>query len=321
MTDAPIPPVTLLGPQRRPNLSAVVRRLGLHGRPLATVTAGWQDREPDVGELNELLGGDGHSLSLWTRWQSVLEDDPELAEADRRRREVREEIQDLYLIGVAHARAALTEMAQLPDRDPALVERAVSDAVEVLQELDARHLRRVAEVEAAFYAQMLPHERPAVAFHRAEIRERVAECDGVIIAGGHVAVLLDLLHVFNLAPLLPERPVVAWSAGAMVLTDRVVLFNDRSTGTHTDPEVYAHGLGLVREVVALPGAHQRLKLSDPARVMSMVRRFSPSWCLPLDPGARVALESTYELPLTATVLGTEGVAMSLSDATERGDDD
>lgn len=310
-------PVTLLGPQRRPTLTGVVRRRGLHGRPLATVTAGWQDRESDDAELDEHIGGHGTNLRLWGRWQAVLENDPELAEADRRRRETREEIQDLYLIGVAHARAALAEMEQLPDRDPALVARAVSDAVGVLKELDARHLARVAEIEGTFYEQTRPHERPAVAHHRAEVRELLAQSEGVLIAGGHVAVLLDLLHVFNVAPLLVERPVVAWSAGAMVLTERVVLFNDRSTGAHTDPEVYAQGLGLVRDVVALPGAHRRLILTDPSRVISLVRRFAPSWCVPLDPGARVSFDDNYALPDTTPVLARSGEVATLS--TVRGD--
>jgi len=47
----------LLGPQRRPTLDGMVRSLGLPG-PFATVTAGWQEREPDDGELRALL--DGH---------------------------------------------------------------------------------------------------------------------------------------------------------------------------------------------------------------------------------------------------------------------
>ena len=50
--------VVLLGPQRRPTLDSVVRSLG-SGGPWATVTAGWQEREPDDGELASLLGGAG----------------------------------------------------------------------------------------------------------------------------------------------------------------------------------------------------------------------------------------------------------------------
>ncbi|WP_018157516.1 hypothetical protein [Demetria terragena] len=305
-SDTPIPPITLLGPQRKPTLAAALRRLDLDGKPLASVTAGWQDRESDVGELNEYLGDSGVNLNLWQRWQEVLEHDPELAEADRVRRETRDEIQDLYLIGVSHARAALFEMEQLPDRRPSLVERAVEDAVEVLQGLDAKHLTRVAEIENTFYARTAPHERPTMARHRAEVRDQVAQCAGVVIAGGHVAVLLDMLHAFNLAPLLTERPVVAWSAGAMALTDRVVLFNDRSTGIHTDPEVYTQGLGLVRDVVALPGARQRLMLNDAHLMGSLVKRFAPSHCLPLDPGARVECDRDFRLPEGTPVLTESG---------------
>ena len=72
----------LLGPQRRPTLDSVVRPLGLPG-PFATVTAGWQEREPDDGELRALLGGRGVNLELYRRWLDVQERDPEYAAAER----------------------------------------------------------------------------------------------------------------------------------------------------------------------------------------------------------------------------------------------
>ena len=50
--------IVLLGPQRRPTLEGVARSLALAGPgvsgPVATVTAGWQEREPDDGELSAL---------------------------------------------------------------------------------------------------------------------------------------------------------------------------------------------------------------------------------------------------------------------------
>ena len=42
--------VTLLGPQRRPTLDTVAASLRLEG-PIATITAGWQERETDDGAL------------------------------------------------------------------------------------------------------------------------------------------------------------------------------------------------------------------------------------------------------------------------------
>ena len=46
-----------------------------------------------------------------------------------------------------------------------------------------------------------------------------AECAGLVIAGGHVGTLLRTLRFFAIRSA-AELPVVAWSAGAMALTDR-----------------------------------------------------------------------------------------------------
>ena len=47
-----------------------------------------------------------------------------------------------------------------------------------------------------------------------------------MIAGGHVASLLNRLKLFDVLGLAAGKPIFAWSAGAMVLTDRIVLFHD-----------------------------------------------------------------------------------------------
>jgi len=49
--------VLLLGPQRfEPTLASAVRSLGIDGA-IATVTAGWQERESEDDELREHVGG------------------------------------------------------------------------------------------------------------------------------------------------------------------------------------------------------------------------------------------------------------------------
>ena len=53
-------------------------------------------------------------------------------------------------------------------------------------------------------------------------------------------------------PILRRSPVIAWSAGAMALADRIVLFHDRSPHGPGHPEVYGSGLSVVRDVVLLP---------------------------------------------------------------------
>lgn len=301
----------LLGPQRRPSLESALSTIGVDG-PIATVTAGWQDRELADEELDSYLAGGSHNLRLWQRQQELFEADPELAQADQRRQERREELQSLYLIGVGHAMEALNELLQT-SAPGFLRDDAVQDADLVLHDLDRRHLERVAQLEAGFFAKYRPHEREAVVRHRHEVAQDVARSAAVIITGGHVAVLLDLLHLFNVGPLLGARPVIAWSAGAMVLTERVVLFNDRATHGHAHPEVYGQGLSLVRDVVALPDAHRRLAMDDNPRMASMARRFAPAWCLPLDPGARIVFGADRRPPSSAPVIGWDGDIAPLGD--------
>ena len=78
-----MPTVTLLGPQRfTPTLGEAVARAGISGR-LASVTAGWQEREAEDLELHEHLGERTLNLMLYARSEDAFERDPELAAAYR----------------------------------------------------------------------------------------------------------------------------------------------------------------------------------------------------------------------------------------------
>ncbi|MFO0450527.1 MAG: hypothetical protein ACK52I_18020, partial [Pseudomonadota bacterium] len=84
--------------------------------------------------------------------------------------------------------------------------------------------------------------------------------------------------------LLRGRPLVAWSAGAMAVGERVVLFHDRTPQGIAYSEVLDEGLGLVRGIQPLPHAETRFALDLPARVRAFARRFAPARCLALDHG-------------------------------------
>ena len=98
--------VILLGPQRRPTVDAVARSLSLAG-PIATITAGWQEREPDDAELSTLLGGRTANLSLYRRWLDVQDRDPQYAAAERALAGMLAELQDLYLLRLDYALQAV----------------------------------------------------------------------------------------------------------------------------------------------------------------------------------------------------------------------
>src|SRR5262245_17742581 len=88
--------VVLLGAQRfDPTLGAAVRALGVAG-PIATVTAGWQEREDEDKELDEHLGGATRNLRLHRRADEVFAQDPELHAAHRAKQIVLRHKQDFY---------------------------------------------------------------------------------------------------------------------------------------------------------------------------------------------------------------------------------
>ncbi len=285
--------VVLLGPQRRPTLDGVVRSLGLLqpglAGPFAVVTAGWLEREPDDREMASLLNGAGQqgatvNLGLYRRWLDVQERDPEYLAAERRLTRVLGELQEMYLLRLDYALRAVYAVQRRVGLDP----DAVEEAVAAVRALDEAHLRRVNGARGEFYARLEPHARPVIAAHRDEVAGVLREACALVVAGGHVGVLSEVLHLFNLAASVSvDSPVIAWSAGAMALTDRIVLFHDRSPQGPGHPEVYGSGLSLLRDVVLLPHARARLLLDDAPRMAVLAWRFAPARCVPLEAGNRI----------------------------------
>jgi hypothetical protein len=292
--------ITLLGPQRRvAGARAAVAELMPDG-PVATINAGWRERETDTDELGAVLGGRMVNLELYRRWQQLAEDDPGYAEAERRRTGRLEELRAAYQLrlrhGVAAVRAVAQRVAESPIRDAAL-----SDAVAGVRALDAWHVDRSTELRTAFFTEVRPEERASISGHRRAIAQLVDSSAGMVITGGHVGVLLHLLQVFGLAPLI-RPPVITWSAGAMALSPRVVLFGDHAPYCHSDPEFYAAGLGLYTQAVPFPHARRRLRLNDHDHRQLLTDRLAPYPGLILDDGVRLDLVDQAGLPAGAVLL-------------------
>lgn len=295
--------VVLLGSQRRPSVQHVVRDLDPDAR-IATVTAGWREREPDDAELHDLLGGRAVNLSLHARWQDVLEHDKDYALAEREHVAALEELRQLYLAQLDHALDATYEIAAGKEGRPRFRDRVLSDALELVRMADEQHLVRVREAHLEFYDAWQPQTRPLVAGHREQVREILQSAAGVVIAGGHVGDLVRVLHLFHVEPHLPGL-VIAWSAGAMSLTEKVVLFHDFVPHGVAQTELMGEGIGLLHDIVPLPDARRRLRVNDPVRMSVLARRFEPSRCLVLDDGVRVRL-TDGALPAEARVVDRDG---------------
>lgn len=303
--------VTLLGPQRRPTVDTVMRSLRLDG-PVATITAGWRDGEANDGELGRLLGSRDVNLSLYRRWFDVLERDPDFAAADRRLRRVLAEVQEIYLLRLDYALQAVYAVQRRSGNGRARAEE-LAEALAAVRELDAAHLRRIGAIRGEFYQAWTPHSRPVIAAHRAEVSGMLGEAAAVVVAGGHVGVLADALHLFNVAAAL-RSPVIAWSAGAMALTDQIVLFHDRAPQGPGHPEIYGSGLSLLRKLVLLPHARARLLLDDAPRMAVFARRFAPARCVLLEAGTRVDAGDGGSCPPDTRVLAEDGRVTTLEAA-------
>ncbi len=296
--------VTVLGPQRRTAAARTAVRELMPSGPIATINAGWQEREAATEELEDVLGGRMSNLGLYQRWRKLLDDDPDYAAAERRLTDRLVAQQDIYALRLGHALAAaddVTRRSQIPDVRIA----AEDDSVAAIQHLDRWHLGRVADIRAEFYAETRIGDRDTMAVQRGELYELLRGSGGTVVTGGHVGVLLHLLHIFGLAAAI-RSPLITWSAGAMALSDRVVLFNDRGPAGRRHPEVYAEGLGAFSGVLPFPHPRRRLPLGDASRLRLLARRFAPRVCLLLPDGVRVDLRPGDRLPGGARWLDRDG---------------
>lgn len=303
--------VVLLGPQRfEPTLSATLESLGC-GEPLAVISAGWQEREEETEELGLHVGRELVNLRLYRRADEAVADDEALAGALRQRQDEMQRLQNLYRSRLALALEAARELLQHPGKDR-FVEAHRRAAIRAVRALDRQHLVHIRRIHAEFEARWNPSARDSVRRHRDEIAASLGACSAVVVSGGHVAVLINRMRLFSLVELEWAAPVVAWSAGAMAVSERIVLFHDSPPQGPGDPEVLDWGLGLCSGVVPLPHASRRLRLDDPLRVSLLSRRFSPAHSVALDAGARVDWDGEGWSPGGGTkVLGRRGAVREM----------
>ena len=309
--------VVLLGPQRfDPSLGESVSKLGVTGR-IAVITAGWQEREAEDEELSAHLHGKTVNLRLHERAEEVFKADKALQNAHRERQEVLRHRQDFYRIRlesgleaerVIRSRSAPADI--MDDEDAA--------SVAAIRALDDWHLAQCARVRKDFEDRCDLTPSPALAKHRREIAGVMKECEAVAIAGGHVASLLNRLALFDIGKLIGNRYVFAWSAGAMAISDRVVLFHDHPPQGPGASEILDVGLGLAPGVVVFPEPQQRLDLDHRERVELLARRFAPAMCLGFPARSRVILKGgRFSAPDGVIVLrrdGTHGLFYPKKDA-------
>lgn len=303
----------LLGPQRDgATLAVETERLRGEGA-VAVVTAGWQEWEDQGREVLSGLGSGVVNLELYRRAERIWARDPDLAEGHRELQRRLRMLRRSYNMRLERAMDAWIAMERLT-LDPVVIGGERESACDGVRLLDGHHRARMSALRADFEEHWRPAERGAVAEERLEVARLLDGVGVVLMAGGHLPVLLNRLRLFDLDVHLRDRSVIAWAGGAMATADRVVLFHDSPPWGPGHAEVGEVGLARVPGVVVLSDAGRRLRLDDPDRVGRMARRFAPERCLVLDPGARMEWEGAAVVAASGQRLGAAGDVAPWGDA-------
>lgn len=294
-------------------LDGVLRSLEVDG-PVALVTAGWAEAERNDAELDRAFGGGTRNLGLYGRRLDILDRDAEYAVAERQVRVIVSELREAYLVQLRHALLGVEAVRQHVAKARRRTAAELDEAVETVRALDDRHADRMADAYGEFYMAFPPHDRAVIAEHRAGIAAAMSDCAAVAIAGGHVGLLNDCLHLGNLGALLGDRPLIAWSSGAMAAAERIVVVDDGDLAARAD-EVLADGIGVVRGVVPLPDAAHRLRVDDRDHLGLLARRAAPRVCVLLDVGDVLPCDHDgvpdFQL---ARVVAPDGTVIAVSEA-------
>lgn len=299
--------IALLGPQgTAPDVGAVISELGIRG-PVALVRAGYQERESDEAELVTALGVPAINLTLHARGNAVFQSATEFTAAYQARQQRLRHMQGFYRTRLDGTEDAARKIS-VRYVDPELLEQEEKVSVDQFRHMDGDHLERCQALRAAFDKTWSPDRVEPLAQHRREVRELMATTDALVIAGGHVASLLNRLQLFDVLGNVGDKPIIAWSAGAMVLTDRIVLFHDYPPYGSDIAQVLDAGFGLAPGFVVLPDPRRRINLDARTGIQRFARRMAPATCVAMDHGARLIFESGELQSARATRLTTAGAA-------------
>lgn len=275
----------LLGPQRPViNLGVAVKKAGIPDAPMAVISSGWQEAEGDVDDIFDQVQRPLHDLGLYQRAEKLTADFPLFAQAYRERQEHLRDLQRLYRLRCKQLMIAARSTLRA-DASAEILAAEQNHAMKQVRELDLHHLRSINAIHSSYDQGFNDLTDGEISRHTQEIAKLLKVCASILITGGNVMVLLNRLRMFGVDKMLNDKHLVAWSAGAMVLSDTVVLFHDKTPLGRRDPEIVSAGCAVLPGYVFLPDAKRRLRAKDSVRARLMCRRFEPAKCVTLDNGA------------------------------------
>ena len=284
--------LVILGPQRpKANVREALDAAGVEG-PVALITAGWRHDEGELSGFKSELNNTLYHLPVYRWFDDFMRSSSDASRAYKARQSEIRRVKEYYRVRLHSALQAAQILQARVSEDPDLAGPELERAIEDVRRIDSELIERTTAIRARYPEVEQPWTFPAVTERTELIREELATCQAVCLAGGHVAVLRNRMLFFGMDQVLGDflgegRVLACWSAGAMALTERIVLFYDDPPEGRGEPEVLDCGLGLLPGLVLFPHAKRRLRVEDASRVSLLARRMAPNTCVGLENGARL----------------------------------
>lgn len=257
------------------------------------------------------------NLSLYHELITLFTQAKALEEAWAEQRRVVGAARSLYLAHNAHLialfRRALTEAKELDlgltlprlmreeghssEGRPLLrfaLSRELRQTMQTLEANDDHLVSLLRELEQRAFDDAGVTYNPQWRATRKRLEKRILNSNTIILFGGRLDILLDGLRFFRLREPMIEAlrrgtQFVAMSAGAMVLCERVIIYNDLAE-TPRDFQLYDRGLELVREIQLFPHCMERIQTDDADNLAYLAHRFRHHLCVGLNQRSYLLLE-------------------------------
>ena len=184
--------------------------------------------------------------------------------------------------------------------------RELGQAFRTLEANDDHLFALLGEIERRAFDGAGVAYHPAWRAAHARLEQRILSASSILFFGGRLDLLLDGLRFLRLREPLAEAlrrgaQIVAMSAGAMVLCERIIVYDDFAE-TPRDFQLYDRGLELVRDLQLFPHCMERIQTDDADNLAYLARRFRHHGCVGLNQRSFLLLELS---PRRATSQGTD----------------
>jgi hypothetical protein len=281
-------PLVLLGQQlESPRVQDVLAEWQIRG-PVGLVSAGWEEDEEDDQWVRDALDVPVVNSHLYGLADRLFQDDPEVLRLLRERQDRLRDLREINAWQTENLFALARELWQRIEENAAAV-GPFHQTMAHLREVDRTYLRSVSTVIKEYDQRIAPQVRPSLQAYRSAVLQRLDGCQALLIAGGHVGVLLNRLNLCRLLRHV-SLPIIAWSGGAMALGERVFFYDHFIPHAKKEVELSRQGLRMYVGLQVFPRAEERLNLQDHNELALLARRIEAP-CLLLESNSEIRWNS------------------------------